>query len=180
MSQVTENERYFVTCTYCNQVTRVRDPFAVPRTAIRRLREGGASILLRLPVPGTELIVELECVVDLESDAFVPLKPTLTIYEACAYLAITPATLYALAPFMASADKINGVWRFKTPVFVETDAHGVRAERRAEALVRREAARRAGRTLRAGRHAARCDGDHDGRCAASRRPRPAIRSKRRR
>ena len=150
--------------------------------APRRIIRDGRIKILRLPGPmGGEMrgFIDqktgewrwIECAPDGGGDGSqerpIPMATFLDVRDAAAFLGVKPATMYAWAPFLESADKRGSRLIFWTDALVNDDIPELenRLPHRADLESERLDRALAGEVLRAGRHASGCSKAHfDGPC----------------
>jgi hypothetical protein len=105
----------------------------------------------------------------------IPLATFLDLLDAAAFLGVKPATMYAWAPFLESADKRGSRLIFWTDALVNDDIPELenRLPHRADLESERLDRALSGEVLRRGRHATGCSKTHDGPCSG--RPNPNSR-----
>lgn len=129
------------------------------------------GIIIRRRLPGSDEWLAIEYLLpDDNRDTYLAAEPELGPKVAAIELGTTLKSLYARAPYLASAEKRGRRWVFHRDVLLETDlpAEHARPTRR-DVVASRAARRRAGGCQRPGSHAWGCDGRHAGPCSTSRR-----------
>lgn len=163
-------------CTVCGAPQGKPYLVVVPTEVQARLPIGpNKGVQISRRVPGTDEWVTGEYLPpDDDHDRFVPVKPLLDLREASIELNLAAATLYARAPFMASAEKRGSRWVFDRDLLLTVDAAGEHpVPSRHAQLAERDERRARGEVQRAGSHAAGCVRAHRGPCGSGRRGRPS-------
>jgi len=157
-------------CTVCGAPQGTPYRVVVPTEVQSRLALGpNKGVQISRRVPGTDEWVTCEYLPpDDEHDRFVPVKPLLDLREASIELNLAPATMYARAPFMASAEKRGSRWVFDRDLLLSVDAAGEHpVPSRRSQLAERDVRRARGEVRRAGSHAVGCRRTHRGRCGST-------------
>lgn len=121
------------------------------------------GVMLTLEVRGSgEFVREEFFPPNDERDFYEFVAPLMSFRTAAAIMGVTKKTLYARAPYCASAVKVGGRWVFKKDPFYRIDlTEEAEYPTRNEILRDRERRAAAGEILRGGRHSQFCPRDHE-------------------
>jgi hypothetical protein len=135
-------------------------------------------VIVRRRVPGTDEWITAEYFLPGDGrDDFELVEPLVPLKVAAIVLGLRPSTLYARAPYMASAEKHGRKLFFRTALLAVDATSEAAVPSRRQQLDDRAERRARGELRRAGAHALGCLRRHDGPCARSRRARPSDRER---